>query len=89
VPGKYEEIALLDSRSAPLVTGMGTMFNSMRKKAGKLGANAIILDAMSEPDTTGLLLGNLSGGMERKGKAVAIYVFPKKSSSKKSASAQK
>jgi hypothetical protein len=54
------------------------MWNSLRKKAGKLGANAIILDAMSEPSAgakvaAAFLLGT---GAERKGKAIAIYVFP-------------
>jgi hypothetical protein len=79
VPGKYEEMALLSSTGDSAFTSEETMWNSMRKKAGKLGANAIILDAMSEPSAgakvaAAFLLGT---GAERKGKAIAIYVLPK------------
>lgn len=78
VPGKYEEIALLSATGETGWTSEETMWNSMRKKAGELGANAIILDAMSEPSAgakvaAAFLLGS---GAERKGKAIAIYVFP-------------
>ena len=79
VSGKYEEIALLSSTGDSAFTNEETMWNSMRKKAGKLGANAIILDAMSEPSAgakvaAAFLLGT---GAQRKGKAIAIYVLPK------------
>jgi len=78
VPGKYEEIALLSSTGDTAWSSEKTMWNSMRKEAGKLGANAVILDAMSEPSAgakvaAAFLLGS---GAERKGKAIAIYVFP-------------
>ena len=56
------------------------MWNSMKKKAAKMGANAIILDATSEPSAATKILGTvllLGIGGQRKGKAVAIYVFPK------------
>lgn len=53
------------------------MFNSMRKKAGEMGANGIILDAISEPGAGAKVAGAILGtGVERKGKAIAIYVFP-------------
>jgi len=79
VPGKYEEIALLSATGDTAWTSEETMWNSMKKKAGSLGANAIILDATSEPSAgakvaAAFLLGK---GAERKGKAIAIYVFPK------------
>src|SRR5688572_32275065 len=48
VPGKYEEVAILHSEGEARWTDEEDMYNSMRKKAGELGANAIILDAMSE-----------------------------------------
>jgi len=79
VPIKYEEVALLSATGDSAFTTEEGMWNSLRKKAGKLGANAIILDAMSEPSAgakvaAAFLLGT---GAERKGKAIAIYVFPK------------
>jgi hypothetical protein len=78
VPGDYEEIALLNSKADSASTSEAQMFKSMRKKAAKVGANAIILDAVSEPTVgakiaAAVLFGT---GAERKGKALAIYVIP-------------
>lgn len=73
VVGPYEEVALLNSTSG---SGLGEnrMLESMRKKAGELGANGIILDAISEPSAGAKIAGAFLGtGAERKGKAVAIY----------------
>ena len=77
VPRRYEEIALLNAKGEASWTNEEKMFNSMRKKAGEMGANAIILDAISEPGAGAKVAGALLGtGAERKGKAIAIYVFP-------------
>jgi acetaldehyde dehydrogenase (acetylating) len=59
------------------MTNEEAMFKSMRKKAAELGANAVILDAVTEPSTGGKVASAIFGvGGERKGKALAIYVFP-------------
>lgn len=80
VKGKYEEVALLMTTADTMWTSEKGMWNSMKKKASKLGANAIILDATSEPSAgakiAGALIFGLLGGQERKGKAIAIYVYP-------------
>lgn len=77
VPGKYEEIALLNSKGESTWTNEEGMFKSMQKKAGELGANAIILDAVSEPSAGAKVASAVFGtGAERKGRAIAIYVFP-------------
>lgn len=77
VPGDYEEIALLNSKADSAYTSEAQMFKSMRKKAAKVGANAIILDAVSEPSTGAKIAAAVLGtGAERKGKALAIYVIP-------------
>ena len=77
VPGRYQEIALLNSTGEASWTNEAKMFDSMRKKAGELGANGIILDAISEPGAGAKVAGAILGtGVERKGKAIAIYVFP-------------
>jgi hypothetical protein len=78
IPGDYEEIALLNSKADSASTSEAQMFKSMRKKAAKVGANAIILDAVSEPTVgakiaAAVLFGT---GAERKGKALAVYVIP-------------
>lgn len=78
VPGRYEEIALLTSTGDIELSSQADMIKSMKKKAGSLGANAIILDALSEPsDVTKIASALLPAvSAERKGKAVAIFVFP-------------
>jgi hypothetical protein len=77
VPGKYEEIALLNSTGSSGWTTEAGMFDSMKKKAGSLGANAIILDAVSEPGAGAKIAAAFLGlSAERKGKAIAIFVFP-------------
>jgi len=78
VPGKYEEVALLVSTGDALWTNESNMWNSMKKKAGEMGANAIILDATSEPSAGAKVASAFLGvgGADRKGKAIAIFVFP-------------
>jgi hypothetical protein len=77
VPGRYEEVALLNSTGESSWTNEEKMLNSMRKKAGQMGANGVILDAISEPSAGAKVAGAFLGtGSERKGKAIAIYVFP-------------
>ena len=77
VPRRYEEVALLNARGEASWTNEEKMFNSMRKKAGEMGANGIILDAITEPGAATKVAGAILGtGAERKGKAIAIYVFP-------------
>jgi len=77
VPGRYEEIALLNAKGDSTWSSESGMFNQMKKKAGQMGANAIILDAVSEPSAGAKIAGAIFGvGAERKGKAIAIFVFP-------------
>jgi len=79
VPGKYVEVALLVSTGSSRWTNETQMWNSMMQSAGILGANAIILDAMSEPSSGAKVAAAIFGvgGADRKGKAIAIYVYPK------------
>lgn len=77
VPSRYEEVAILHSEGEASWTNEEGMYRSMRKKAGEMGANAIVLDALSEPSAGAKIAGAFFGtGAERKGKAIAIYVFP-------------
>lgn len=77
VPRRYEEVALLNSEGDSDVTNETEMFESMKEKAGELGANAIILEALSEPSGGAKVAAEIFGiSAPRKGRAVAIYVFP-------------
>ena len=77
VPGRYEEVALLSSVGDSDVTDEAEMFASMKEKAGELGANGIILDAVIEPSAGAEVAATIFGvSAQRKGKAIASYVFP-------------
>lgn len=77
VPGRYEEVALLNATGESSWTNEAGMMNALRKRAGQVGANAIILDAISEPGAGAKVAGAIFGvGSERKGKALAIFILP-------------
>lgn len=77
VPGKYEEIALLNSTGESSWTNEQKMMESMRIKAGKLGANGVILDDIKEAGSGAKVAAAIFGtGTQRKGRAVAIFVYP-------------
>lgn len=77
VPRQYEEIALLNSSGDSAFTDEARMFESMKKKAGEMGANGVILDAVSEPGHGAKVAAAIFGvSAQRKGKALAIWVFP-------------
>ena len=77
VPGPYEEVALLNSKGDSNFTDEARMFESMRKKAGQMGANGVILDALSEPGHGAKVAAAIFGvSAQRKGSALAIWVHP-------------
>ena len=73
----YDEVALLNAAGDYSMTNESQMYEAMRKKAAKLGANGVILDGVSEP-TTGQRVARafLGTPADRKGKAIAIYIDP-------------
>ena len=52
VPGSYKEIALLEANGDGNATTEHDFYESMRKKAAKLGANGVILEPGLEPGPT-------------------------------------
>lgn len=77
VTGRYEEIALLNATGESNWTNEQGMLESMRKKAGDVGANAIVLDAIAEAGAGAKVAAAVFGtGTQRKGRAIAIFVFP-------------
>lgn len=77
VPRRYEEVALLNSAGDANYTNEAKMFESMKKEAGKVGANGVILDALSEPGAGAKVAAAIFGvSAQRKGKALAIWIFP-------------
>lgn len=77
VPGPYTEVALLNSTGDSNMTNESTMFASMKKRAAALGANAIILDSVTEPGSGAKVAAAIFGvSAQRKGRAVAIRLTP-------------
>jgi hypothetical protein len=77
VPRKYREVALLNSTGDSLWTNEKKMFNSMRIKAAKMGANGVILENVIEPGSGAKVAAAIFGvSAQRKGAAVAIIVEP-------------
>lgn len=77
VQGKYEEVALLHSKAESDLTNESKMLESMRRKAGELGANAIILEAIDEAGAAvKVAAAALGTTTQRRGRSVAIFVFP-------------
>jgi hypothetical protein len=75
VPGRYTEIALLNSSGSSRRTSEAGMIQSQREKASELGANGIILEGIDEPSAGAKVAGAFLGTrVERKGKALAIWV---------------
>jgi hypothetical protein len=76
IVGKYEEIALLNSTGESNWTNEQSMMESMRRKAGSLGANGVVLDAINEAGAGAKVAAAVFGtGTQRKGRAIAIFVF--------------
>jgi hypothetical protein len=84
VPGRYEEVALLSSSGDQDMTNEESLYASMRKKAGQLGANGVILQSVKDASTAAQIGAALGfGSANRKGKAIAIFIFPMDSTAKK------
>jgi hypothetical protein len=77
VPGKYDEVAVLNSKGDESMTDERKMYESMRSEAAKLGANGVILQETKDPGTGSKVAHALIGtSSNRHGKSMAIYVWP-------------
>jgi len=73
---QHERIAILNARGDESLTNEGQMIDRLREEAGKLGANAIILDQLRDPSTGERVIAAIFGGSaQRRGQALAIYVL--------------
>ena len=77
IPGKYEDVAVLVSSVEHRQETEAQMLSSMRRKAGELGANAILVHTL-DGRTRGEVARALQGvNTVRKGTAIALYVYPR------------
>lgn len=71
---EHDRLAILVAEGDEELTSEGAMIDKLREEAGKLGANAIILNAVTEPgDGERLVAAATWESAERRGRAVAIH----------------
>jgi hypothetical protein len=69
----FDKVALINAEGNYTYATDEKMINAMRKKAGKLGANAIILGEFKDPSTVEKIADAVIGvGGEKKAKVLAI-----------------
>ncbi len=80
IPGPYEKVAILYARGDYTLTDEAQMFDKVRKRAAKLGANGVLIQRIKEPNT-GDKVARVFLGTEadRRGEMIAIYVIPPQS----------
>lgn len=72
----FEKVALINAKGASGWTNEEGMIKAMQKKAGKLGANGIILGGIREPSAGSKVAAAIFGVQaERKGQVVAIRLL--------------
>lgn len=76
VPGDYEQIALVTSRSDASWADETHLIRAMQRRAARLGADAIILGEIRDPGTLERVAEVLTDyEAERRGRAVAIRLL--------------
>ena len=72
----YVRVAIIEATGSGEYTSQTDMLAAMRKKAGELGANGVILPQINEPGAGAKVAGAIFGtGTQRKGNAVAIRIL--------------
>lgn len=77
---EYVEIAVIKSEGNTTFSSQKGMIDSIRKKAGSLGANAIVMPEIDEPGTGSKIVGAALGvGVNRNTEVIAYRIIEKKS----------
>lgn len=72
---EHERIAILSGSGDDTMTNQGQLIDKLREEAGKLGANAIILNEVKDASTGAKVAQAILGtSAKRKGEAIAVYV---------------
>lgn len=75
----YVRVAIIEATGSGEYTNQSQMLTAMRKKAGELGANGILLPRIDEPSAGAKVAAAfLKTDTERKGNVIAILVRGKK-----------
>ena len=77
---EYTRVAIIEATGSGEFTDQTDMLEAMRERAGKIGANAILLPQINEPGAGAKVAAAVFGtGTQRKGNVVALRILgPKK-----------
>jgi hypothetical protein len=76
---EFVRVAMIEATGSGEFTSQIGMYNAIRKKAGALGGNGVLLPQINEPGAGAKVAGAIFGtGTERKGNAIVIRVLGKK-----------
>jgi len=74
IPESCQRVALLHASGAEDLTDEGDMIDKLREEAGKLGANALHLRTMEDPDTGERVVAAVFGtSADRDSDAIALW----------------
>jgi hypothetical protein len=73
---EYIRVAIIEATASGEYTSQTGMYNAIRKKAGQLGGNGVLLPQINEPGAGAKIAGAIFGtGTQRKGNAIVIRVL--------------
>ena len=76
IDGEWESIAIIHAQGDATWTRESKMLKAARKRAGKIGANGILIEDINEPSAAAQIAGEILGtGSTRRGRMIAIRVF--------------
>ena len=76
---EFVRIAIINSSGNTTWTSRTKMIESMRKKAGEMGANAILMPDIDEPSAGAKIAGAVFGtGASRQGEVIALRILGEK-----------
>ena len=76
IEDEWESIAIIHAQGDATWTRESKMLKAARKRAGKIGANGILIEDINEPSAGAQIAGEILGtGSTRRGRMIAIRVF--------------
>ena len=76
IPGEFEKIAILNAKGSSDFTNESQMYNALKKKAAKIGANGILFQPVKEASQGAKVAAAIFGtGTSRRAEMIAIFVI--------------
>lgn len=73
---EYAEVAIINAQGGSNYTNENQMFNAAKNRAGKIGANGVVLGNINEPSSGAKVAGAIFGvSPTRRGEMLAVYVY--------------